>query len=168
MELVEIGFTGKPHGLKGEIKLRILEFYEEDLMKAQSLLIGDPAVPYFAEYLRGGGALIGKLEGLDSREAVQPLSSKPVWLLQTQVSGIASDEEETPWDAIIGWTIKAEGYPEIGPITGIMDMPEHYLAELTHDGKGVLIPLHENLVSEVDEDSKMLHMLLPEGLLDLG
>ncbi len=168
MNLVEIGFTGKPHGLKGELKLRILEFYEEDLLKAQSMLIGDPAVPYFAEYLRGGGALIGKLEGLDSREAVQPLSNKPVWLLESQVTEIAGDAEATPWDPFIGWTIEAASYPVLGPITGIMDMPEHYLAELQHEGKSVLIPLHEELVVAVKEHDQVLEMDLPEGLLDLG
>ncbi len=168
MDLIEIGWTGKPHGLKGEIKLRIQEFYEDDLLAAKSLLIGDPPVPYFVERLRAGGAIIGKFETLDTREHVALLSGKPVWLQTSQVTEVAQDEPDTPWDVAIGYTIKAEGYPDLGPITGIMDMPEHYLAELTYKGKDILVPLHENLVLSVDEEGEVLEMMLPEGLLDLG
>lgn len=168
MDLIEIGWTGKAHGLKGEIKLRIQEFYEDDLMAAKSLLIGDPAIPYFPEYLRGGGAIIAKLENLDSREQVTLLSNKPVWLMASQVVAIDEGEDLTPWDPIIGFTIIAEGYPDLGPITGIMDMPEHHLAELTHEGKNILVPLHEDLVISLDEEAETMTMMLPEGLLSLG
>ncbi len=78
------------------------------------------------------------------------------------------DEDETPWDALVGWMIEAEGYPLLGPITGIMDMPEHYLAELKHEGKDILVPLHEDLVKGVEEESQVVKMILPEGLLELG
>lgn len=168
MDLVEVGWTGKPHGLKGEIKLRILEFYEDDLLAATSILIGDPAVPYFTEYLRGGGAIIAKFESLDSREQVNLLSNKPVWLLASQVTEIGEPEDATPWDPIIGFTIRADGYPDLGPITGIMDLPEHYLAELQHEGKDILVPLHEDLVIGLDEEAEIMTMVLAEGLLDLG
>lgn len=168
MDLIEIGWTGKPHGLKGEIKLRIQEFYEDDLFAATSLLIGDPAVPYFVEQLRAGGAVIGKFETFDSREAVALLAGKPVWLMASQVSAVAEPEDATPWEAVVGYTIRAEGYPLLGPVTGIMGLPEHYLAEMKHDGKDILLPLHEDLIASVDEDNKILEMLLPEGLLDLA
>lgn len=168
MDLVEVGWTGKSHGLKGEIKLRILEFYEEDLLAASSLLIGDPAVPYFIEFIRGEGAIIAKFETLDSREQVSLLSNKPVWLMASQVTAIAEAEDDTPWDPIIGFTIRAEGYPDLGPITGILDLPEHYLAEITHEGKDILIPLHEDLVIGLDEEAEIMTMSLVEGLLDLG
>ncbi|TXF87828.1 hypothetical protein FUA23_17365 [Neolewinella aurantiaca] len=168
MDLIEIGWTSKPHGLKGEIKLRISEFYEDDLFAATSVLIGDPPVPYFVEQLRAGGAVIGKFETLDSREEVALLAGKPIWLLASQVTAVEDPEEKTPWEALVGYSIRAEGYPLLGPITGIMDLPEHYLAELKHDGKDILVPLHENLISDLEEEGKILQMVLPEGLLDLN
>jgi len=166
MTLIEVGWTGKPHGLKGEIKLRCQEFYEDDLLAAKSLLIGDPAVPYFVEYLRGGGAVIAKFETIDSREMVALLGNKPLWLMDTQVTAV-DETDDTPWDVLIGYTIDAPSYPPLGPITGIMDMPEHYLAELRHEGKEHLIPLHEDLIKAIDEDKQLITMDLPGGLLDL-
>lgn len=168
MDLIEIGWTGKPHGLKGEIKLRISDFYEDDLFAAKSLLIGDPPVPFFVEQLRAGGAVIGKFETLDSREAVSLLAGKPIWLMASQVIAVKEPEPATPWEGVVGFSIRAEGYPLLGPITSIMDLPEHYLAEMKHDGKTILVPLHEDLISGVEEDAKVLEMVLPEGLLDLA
>ena len=165
VELVEIGWMGKAHGLKGEIKARVAEFYEEDLFKADSLHIGDPAVPYFIESIRAGGAIILKLENFDDRAAVSLLSGKPLYLMQQQVRDTEA-EVGTVFDALIGYSIEAEGYPRLGPITGIMDLPEHYLAELQHDGKEVLIPLHENLILGVEEEGQILRMALPDGLID--
>lgn len=168
MDLIEIGWTGKPHGLKGEIKLRVSDFYEEDLLAAKSVLIGEPPVPYFLESVRGGGALIAKFETLDAREMVAPLGNKPLYLLAEQVTATQEEEPETPWDLFIGYSIVAEGYPKLGPITGIMDMPEHYLAELTHEDKDLLVPLHEDLIVGIDQEELVLTMTLPEGLLELG
>ncbi|NJC25056.1 ribosome maturation factor RimM [Neolewinella antarctica] len=167
MELIEIGWVGRAHGLKGEIKAHIQEFYEDDLFAATSVHIGDPAVPYFLEQVRAGGAVILKIENLDSREQISLLSNRPLFLMSTQVTQ-RDERDATPFDALVGYRIKAEGYPLLGPITGIMDLPSHYLAELTVDGKEILIPLHEDLVESVDEEKKILGMLLPEGLLDLG
>lgn len=167
MNLVEIGWTGKAHGLKGEIKLRVAEHFAEDLLESKSLLIGDPPVPYFVEYFRGGGAIIAKFENLDQREQIKLLSNQPLFLQAQQITAKAP-KEDTPFDYLVGYHIIAEDYPELGPITGVMDLPEHYLAELEHDGKSILIPLHENLIVGEDAGAKRLEMRLPRGLLELG
>lgn len=164
MDLTEIGWTGRAHGLKGEIKLRVLEYYEDDLMELESVLIGDPAVPFFIESLRGGGAIIAKFEGLDSREQVAILSNKPLFALSSSVPE-REPEPKTPFDALVGWHIEAETYPRFGPIREIMDLPQHYIAVIEHEGREVLLPLHENLITDVREDDQTLVMDLPTGLL---
>lgn len=166
MELVQIGRTGRPHGVKGELGLHVGEVYLDDLVTAKAVLIGEPAVPYFVKNLRRGGKLTVKLETFQTREQVNLLSNQPLWLPTDQVS--ETEEEATPWDELLGYRIEAEGYPVLGPIEDIMDLPEHYLAELTYEGKTVYIPLHEDLVIGVREEDTILVMSLPGGLLDLA
>ena len=167
METVEIGRTGKPHGIRGELSLHIDELYESDLLRADAILIGDPPIPYFVRDFRVGGKLTVFLEGFDTREAVVLLSNKPLLLPSDQVS-VEAEEADTPWDAVIGYRIEAPGYPSLGPIEAIVDLPSHYLAELTHNERTVYIPLHADLVVNVRETDTVLEMDLPEGLLDLG
>ena len=166
MELTQIGTCSKPHGIRGELKLRVDDWYLEDLENAKALLIGSPPIPYFIESLRIGGSTIVKLEGFDTRESVALFSGKPVHLPSDQVTAEV-EADETPFDALIGWTIVAEGYPELGPIESIMDLPQHYLATIQVGEKEVFIPLHEDLVTGVNEAARQLTMELPGGLLDL-
>lgn len=164
MELVQVGRVGRPHGLKGELKLKVEEQYEEDLLAATAVLIGQPPIPFFLEYARGGGALIVKLEGFDQREAVAMLSNQDVYLPADQLTA-GPAEVQHPFLQLVGYTIKAAGYPDMGPIEEVMDLPQHYLAQLIHEGKEVLIPLHEDLIVERKEGEQLLVMQLPEGLL---
>ncbi|WP_116124244.1 ribosome maturation factor RimM [Lewinella sp. IMCC34183] len=166
MELVQIGTTGRPHGIRGELTLFVDECYEDDLLLARAILVGEKPIPYFVERFRQGGKLTVKLERFDTREQVSLLSNKPLLLPASEVSAEAPDEA-TPWDGVVGYCIQAEGYPEMGPIVGIVDLPEHYLAEITHQEKTVYIPLHEDLIREVRGEESVLLMELPGGLLDL-
>ena len=166
MEMIRIGVTGRPHGVKGELALHVDEVYEDDLLLARAILIGEKPVPYFVKSFRQGGKLTVTLETFGTREQVVLLSNQPLWLPADQVSEVEV-EADTPWDALIGYTIEAEGYPPLGPIAAIMDLPSHYLAELTHHEKTVYIPLHEDLVIGVREEDTVLVMALPDGLLEL-
>ena len=167
MELVEIGRTGRPHGIHGELALLIDEVYEDDLLEAKAVLIGEPAIPYFVVSFRSGGKLTVTLENFTTREAVSLLAGKPLWLPADQVTTDAPGDD-TPYDGLVGYTIQAEGYPPLGPIEGIVDLPEHYLAELTYEERTVYIPLHEDLIVNVRETDTVLEMDLPAGLLELG
>ncbi|MCP9235092.1 ribosome maturation factor RimM [Lewinella sp. JB7] len=167
MELVQIGTTGRPHGIRGELTVYVDEGYEDDLALARAVLIGERPIPYFLERFRQGGKLTVKLETFDTREQVALLANQPLLLPADQVSE-QPEEADTPWDEVIGYTIEAEGYPRLGPIEGIVDLPEHYLAEITHADKPVYIPLHPDLVIGVREEESVLVMDLPLGLLELN
>ena len=164
MELVKVGRVGRPHGLKGELKLIVEDHYEDELLAAAAVLVGEPPIPFFLEYARGGGALIVKLEGFDQREEVAMLSNKDIYLPADQLTTTPAEVQHA-FLQLVGYTIKAEGYPELGPIKEIMDLPQHYLAQLTHEGNEVLIPLHEDLIVEQRDEERLLLMQLPEGLL---
>lgn len=167
MEVVEIGRTGRPHGVKGELSLVVDEVYLDDLLHAKAVLIGEPPVPYFVAGFREGGKLTVRLEHFATREQVSLLSGRPLWLPADQVT-VEIEDELTPWDELIGYHIVAEGYPLLGPIEDIMDLPEHYLAEITVEERTVYIPLHDDLVLAVDEAARRVTMDLPGGLLELG
>ena len=167
MELVEIGRTGRPHGVKGELSLHVEELYLDDLLGATAVLIGEPAIPYFVQQFRAGGKLTVTLETFATREQVSLLSGKPLWLPVDQVSAV-EEAALTPWDHLIGYRIHAEGYPILGPIIDIVDLPDHYLAEIELDDKTVYIPLHDDLVIAVRDKVETVEMDLPEGLLELG
>jgi 16S rRNA processing protein RimM len=166
MQTVLIGRTGRPHGIRGELSLIVDDHYLDDLERARAVLIGDPPIPYFIERLIGGGKPRVKLETFDRREQVRLLANRPLHLPAEEVAQVGTGEE-TPYDRLVGYHISSPDYPLLGPIEAIVDLPEHYLAEITHAEKEVLIPLHPDLIERIDEGKKTVLMDLPLGLLDI-
>lgn len=166
LPLLQIGQTARPHGVKGELAIRIDDVYFDDLTNSPVVLIGDPAVPYTLERTTGGGKPRIKLEDFHNREQVALLANKPLWLPESAVT-VEEDAEITPYDRLIDMYIVADDYPRLGPIEDVMDLPEHHLAELTHEGKSIYIPLHDDLIDRINEAEGEVYMTLPPGLLDL-
>jgi 16S rRNA processing protein RimM len=171
-KLVKIGFTKKPHGLKGEVKLQIDDQYLEDLMETEVVLLtikGKPT-PYFVEDIRVGNAIIAKFEDIDSVEAANEIASKEMSLREVD---ILTDEERTyeeeegmEYDDCVGYKIM-DGDILVGEIEEVVEFPQQEMAILTREGKDILIPLNVAFVLRRDDDSKTIFMDLPKGLLEL-
>lgn len=168
-EMTKVGRMGRPHGLRGELKVSIEEIYFEDVVQQDSLLIavGSQYVPHFVEAWRSGGNLV-KLEDIDDKEAAQMLQQReiylPAHLLTISTEDIPADN---PFEQYLGYLISDTEFGPVGKINEIVDLPEHYLAEVSYQGKTIMIPLHADLIEGIDESKRVLLMDLPEGLFEL-
>ena len=166
-----IGSTKRPHGLKGELKLYVEEKYVEDLMNAEILMIdikGRPT-PFFIEDIRFGNNIIAKFEDVNTPEAAMSIANKEISLRESDL--IPDDEREIeietmPYEHCIGYTIVNEG-ETIGVIDNIVEYPQQEMAILNYKNKEILVPLNQHFIKKVDDKTKVIEMVLPEGLLDL-
>ncbi len=172
MENIKIGFTKKPHGLKGEIKLQVDDQYLEDLLETEVVLLtikGKPT-PYFVEDIRVGNALIAKFEDVDTVDAANLIASKEMSL---RPQDIIADEDRTfeteeglAYADCIGYRIM-DGEVLVGEIEEVVEFPQQEMAILTRGSKDILIPLNVAFVIKRDDDLKTIFMDLPKGLLEL-
>ncbi len=169
MKFTEIGRTGRPHGLKGEIKLRVAEEMEELLFDNEVFFVrvGNQApVPYFLEEIRAGGALIAKFQGIENPEQARIISNCEL-LLPAKIVELLGPEKTSPYDHFIGYRIIDTTAGELAQIEEVLELPQHFLARITHEGREVLLPLHPDFILETDDDAKLIKTDLPEGLLEL-
>ena len=75
-------------------------------------------------------------------------------------SEIQTNEDEMAWVDFEGWTLQ-ENDQTIGKIVRVDDSTMNIFAEL-EDGR--MIPLHEDFITEIDEDAKILRVHLPFAL----
>ncbi|MEM9835795.1 MAG: hypothetical protein AAF828_04805, partial [Bacteroidota bacterium] len=139
MERIQIGKTGRPHGVKGEIKLFVEDHYEDDLFAAKALLIGEPPMPYFIKSIRAGGSIIARLEDIDQREMATLLSNQNLYLRAEDVT-VTEVEDNHPFLHLIDYYVEAADYDRFGPIEAVLDLPEHYLAQVTVAEKEYYVP----------------------------
>ena len=170
-KLVQIGFTKKPHGLKGELKLHIEDKYLEDLMNAEVVVLqikGKPT-PFFIEDIRIGNAIIGKFEEVDTPESALSIANKELLLREEDILPDEAREIEVEglkYEKCIGYTI-FDGDKEIGSIIEILEYPQQEMAVVEYEGREVLIPLNSAFIVSKDEPAKSFVMNLPDGILDL-
>ena len=168
---ISIGYTKKTKGVKGELKIKVEDIYLEDLLKSDVVFIlqHQKEMPFFIEKISDENELLLKLEDVDSKEAAYDLTSKELFLRESDVSD--KEEEEVESDLIFGhlvsYKIKDETLGEVGEIKEVVEYPQQEIAIVLFQEKEILIPLHEALILEINEESRVVLMDLPEGLLEV-
>lgn len=168
--LISIGYTKKPHGLKGELKVQIEEVFVDDFLEADTIFLEmkGKKVPFFIENAREGNEILVKLEEVDSRETADTLSGKEIFLREEDID-LTEDEEETEEDfsEYIGFEIQDIALGPIGIIEEIIEYPQHSVAVISYQNREVLIPMNRVFIRDIQPDKKILIMELPQGLLEL-
>jgi len=151
-ELVVKHNLGKKTALKG-LETVFLEERKNELL------------PYFVESARAKSAeeIYLKLEGISTRETAQKLSQKEVWLTDDDFQKFAS---RTAPISLLGFHLVNEG-KDLGEILEVIEHNHQVLCKIDLNGKEALIPVHSETLQKLDKKKKIVHVILPEGLLDI-
>jgi 16S rRNA processing protein RimM len=166
-----VGKFLKPHGVNGEIA--VLRDYDELDFEEFSCIVVDIDgifVPFFINSVRSKGAETDLLsiDGIEDEVRAAGLSNKTVYVLKSEVQDAEEDGDGFYADDFIGYKVDVDGVGVIGEITGIEDSTANYLFIVeTADGKSQLIPVADEFITDIDQQTKTLVMDLPEGLLDM-
>lgn len=154
----KVGFVLKSHGYKGYFKIVIEDDnYEPD--KFLFIEINQKFVPYKIESYQAQSDLI-KLEDFNSDQAVKEILSCSI--LQILDDNIVDDELN-----IIGYQMYDTVSKQTFEITNLDLIPNNPLIEFINGDKTCLLPFHEDIIIEIDHDSKKVIANIPDGLLDL-
>jgi 16S rRNA processing protein RimM len=173
MELIEIGKIRKPHGLKGEMRIEISEYYLEDLLQCATIFLDmrGQHIPYFVKGVRKEAIPpILALEDVDSKEIAAEFRGKAIFIRKEDL--ISPEKEYVPEDELhFGYLKDYHLYKDSGELVGtlirIEAFPQQEIATVLHEGKEVMIPLHPALILVEDQENKKITMTLPEGLLNI-
>lgn len=171
MNLVQIGYTKKTHGVAGEIKVFIEEPYEDLFLDSDRVFleIKGSKLPYMIKSIRGGGDLIVLFEDVINREDAFMLQSRGVFLPENEIpqDAIALQDGGLEYDYLVGFTLKDQVLGEVGIVHEVLEMPQQEMAVVKWKGKEVFIPLNKAFVLSIDKKRKEVVTSLPEGLLTL-
>lgn len=174
-EITSVGKLLKTHALKGEMNV-ILDIAPEYLEEGNPIILDIDGiyVPFYAESVRTKGSFsyLVKFDGIDSEIEAKKLVNKNVFAIRDRLKEFMLenyDEEYALYDDLIGWTIEDKDSGIVGKVIDIDTNTENELFIVeTSEGKTIFIPLTEDFIEKMDEDSKTIIMDLPDGLLDLN
>jgi 16S rRNA processing protein RimM len=146
------------HHLGKKTSLKGLEAIFVEIVKGEML-------PYFIQSakIKSEDEIYLKLEGIDTKEAAGKLRQKETWLTEDDFQKYSA---KSAIISLLGFHIIDEG-TDRGEILEIIEQPHQMLARIDLDGKEALIPLHERSLQKIDKKKKLVHVILPDGLLDV-
>lgn len=164
-QFFQIGQVLKSNGTDGQVVISLREVDASDISEKEPVFIffDELPVPYFISdaQRRGSNKILAYLTDTSTLEDAEELVGRGIYM--------RSDEDaEDGFADFTGWTLN-----DIASVAGFEDIPGNPCLAVILDqdtqfnskGDEVLVPLHEDLVTEIDEAQKTLRMDLPEGLL---
>lgn len=169
--LLQIAKVLKSNGTDGGLLLGFRDLSPEDIDLSEPVFIefdGLP-VPFFIESFarKGTSRAIAHLTGIRSLEGAEEVVGRAVYAQEDTLA--VEDGDEWSLEDFVGWTVADADGHSIGEVTGVEDIPGNpclYLRLPAIDSlKEILIPMHPDLVLEIDEEASVIRMEIPAGLL---
>ena len=167
-EYIHIGKIVASFGLKGEVILKHALGKKTILKDVEALFVEEHKGSYLPYFVQSSKAKDNeetyvKLEGVDTKESANRLSSKNAWLLDDDFRRLAGKKSPI---SLLGFELVNEG-ERLGPVAEVIEQPHQVLLRIDLAGKEALIPLHEETLQKIDHTRKEVHVVLPDGLLDI-
>ncbi len=180
-DLIPVGKAGKTHGYRGEVTVFFNDIeFDEDGVRYFIVSIDGLYTPYFIESIRytGSGTAYIRFEGIeDDVRAKEILIGKTLYVervhahLDNTGNRLTEGEETEEEDALyrfIHYTIMDRSAGNVGIIKDLdLQTANPLFIVETLEGKRILIPIAEEFIKEIDDEHRLLHTILPEGLITL-
>lgn len=175
-EISEIGKTGKPHGVSGEINIAVdpdSDAYLEDL-SCVVLDMDGIFVPFYFDSLRARGesAYLVRFEGVTDDVRAREFSLKKVYALNSELP--VPEEPDPDADGFfasdfIGFKVLNPEGELLGEITDIDDSTDNvlFIVRRSDPEEIFYIPVADEFITDIDLAGRTLTMDLPEGLLEI-
>jgi 16S rRNA processing protein RimM len=164
-----LGYIAKLHGFKGEVSLFLDVTNPEDYASLDALFIdlNDQLTPFFITSIKPknkGFAQIS-LEGVNDENAAKKILRKDVYLpaeILPELEGVHFYDHE-----VVGFKVIEAKHGDIGILEQVVDLKTNPLLMVMNGSVEILIPFREGSVTKVDRENKELHVIAPEGLVEL-
>ena len=167
-----IGEILRPHGIRGELRMRILTDYPERIPQLEQVYIAEDSQPdspaaYRVQHMRmhqGYGLL--KLQGIDDRDQADLLRGLTV--LVAIEDAVPLEEGEFYLYQLIGMSVQTTDGSTLGRITDVLETGANdvYIVDSPQYGE-ILIPVTDDTILETDIERGVIIVNLPEGLIPL-
>lgn len=163
-----VGRIVKTHGIKGEVTLRIdnEDFDEVEELNYLLLDVNEKLIPFFIENI-----------GFHSNKAFILFQDVKTIEAASQLVGIAAylpldllpEREGNDFYSheVVDFVVVDEDKGELGKVREIIEYPTQSLIQIIKDEKEILIPIHDDIIKEVDREGKKILVKAPAGLIDM-
>ncbi|RAI04531.1 16S rRNA processing protein RimM [Acuticoccus sediminis] len=156
---------GAPHGVRGAVKLTVFSEDPLSLRRYNPFQTADGRAVKLTSVKAIGKAIVATIEGIDDRNAAEPLRGTELFVPRTRLP--RPDEDEFYHVDLIGLEARLRDGTVLGTIRGVFDFGAGDLLDIV-GGKPLIVPFTREVVPEVDIAGGFVTVVAIPGLLDDG
>ncbi len=164
-----LGKIVSKYSFKGEVLVKIdtdePELY--DNMESVFVALRNNLVPFFIAKCRLHKSQLLRIdfEEVNSEDDADKIMGSELYLPLSFLPELTGNKFY--FHEVIGFKVMDDVHGEIGIIQSINDTTSQALFEILKEDKQLLIPVNDDIITQVDRNSKTIHVNTPEGLVDL-
>lgn len=171
-ELVRVARIGKPHGIKGDVTVQVFTDVPEERFAPGAVLsvrhgsAGTRSELTVARARWNKHILVLGFDEFSDRNAAELHRNAELFAAPDAVS----DDEGWYEDDLLDFAVRrpGESLESLGTVTGLITGDAQDLLEVSLTSGGTaLIPFVEEIVPDIDEESRVVYVTPPAGLLEL-
>ena len=170
-ESICVGFIARTHGIHGKVALRLDQLSVEDIQKMESVFIeidGLP-VPFFIESIeeKTSDTLLLTFTDIVNEESARELTGCKVYISKKYVNPAYYKNSLSELNELKDFTIIDTEKGAIGVLKSIINIELNPLMQITKNKKEILVPFQCEFLQRIDKKNKVIHVEIPDGLLEL-
>lgn len=162
-ERIAIGEVMRPHGVRGEVRVKPLTAHPERFLGLEKVYVGGVRWRVRGARLAGGEVILS-LEGAETRDQAGALRGQLLEVDPEEVFPLP--EGEYYWFQLRGLRVLTADGREAGTVVDVEANPAHDLLVVQRGGRRFLVPAVRDLVREVDLAGGFLVVNDIPGLLE--
>lgn len=161
-----IGGLGRPHGLRGAIRLHLDVQYPEDYLDLKELWVGSTRYAVAELSFVSAAVALVQLRGIADATAAERLSGTQALLPLSYLPRLEADQ----WfyHEVVSCEVMDARLGMIGTVLGVAELPAQDALRIAHpSGAEVLVPIVDAFVGSFNRATRTLHTTVPEGLVEV-
>ena len=160
-DTIQAGSLSKTHGYGGHIRMLLKDGvrFKKKFPDFLFLSINNKLVPFHieeSEYIDDKSIMI-KIADIDNKEEASKYSGMMFFVKKSD----CKTKHDFDPELLLGFHVVDQNNNERGHVKAVLKNPAHYLLELEDD---TLLPLHADLIIELNEDKHFLKLEVADGL----
>lgn len=164
--LVAVGRVGRPHGVKGEVRVDPGVGLGEGLGRYGRLFLrgssGEVEPADIQSWRPHDRLLLVKFSGIDTPEAARGLTNRELCVDRAELPPLESGEYYHA--DLLGCAVSDEGGAELGCVIDVFATAAHDVLVIRSGTRDWMLPVTGECVPEIDLETRHLTVRVPEGL----
>jgi len=163
-----LGKITRIHGYDGSVTIRLGRNFSEKIPEMESVFIeiDGRLVPFFVAYSEQSDDITLRMQfaGYESDIKMKEFVGCNTFLTNEVIISKSDDNHD-----LINFKVYSGEKELMGSVTEIIEHPGHFLLNIkTPKGRELLLPLHEDLILNIDRKRKIIEMIIPEGIAEIN